>query len=100
MDTKKLIKEAKARFKHQESKIYLQEKYNSKLTVATQGGMWDITIELLSFLKSCDGEVIILDSFQRPIKVNADRLRTELNSVYNQVMEEWLLELTELQKNR
>ena len=40
MDTKTLITEAKARFAHNSAKDYLKEKYDAKLLVAEQGGLW------------------------------------------------------------
>lgn len=101
MDTQKLISQAKARFKHQEAKIYLQEKYFPRLSLANQGGMWQITTDFLSFLKSCkDAELIILDSFKKPIKIKRKLLLEEAEKTYKEVMEEWYLEYTELQKNR
>jgi len=40
MDTTKLISDAKARFSHNSAKAYLNEKYNGKLLVAVQNGLW------------------------------------------------------------
>ncbi len=50
MDTKTLITEAKARFAHNSAKDYLKEKYNAKLLVAEQGGLWRADKETISFL--------------------------------------------------
>lgn len=92
MDTIDLIKQAKARFNHLESKIYLQEKYKNKLTFPCQGGMWTATKEFIAFLGQCNGEVVIEDVFGNPVKVDASTLLTQSWEIYNTVMGEWLNE--------
>ena len=52
MDTKTLIAEAKARFIHNSAKHYLAEKYNAKLIVADQGGLWKADQQTITFLSS------------------------------------------------
>lgn len=100
MNTKKLVQEARARFKHQESKIYLNEKYLSQLTFASQGGMWTITTNLISFLRTSTNKVILLDDFNTPIRVDVKELLDECEKIYNGVMENWIKESEELQRNR
>jgi hypothetical protein len=43
MDINDLITETKARFSHNSAKEYLKEKYDSKLILATQNGLWKAT---------------------------------------------------------
>lgn len=101
MDTKSLIREAQARFSHNHSKTILKEKYQAKLIVANQGGLWKITPELLVFVDSAGSqELILLDSYQHPIKVNRLELLSVLRDTYNNIMEEWYNEYQELRKNR
>jgi len=102
MDTKQLITDAKARFKHNSAKAYLKDKYESKLIVADQGGLWKASPELISFLSYNDEntEVIILDNYSSPVSVNRDKLLAKLKDTYNTVMEQWHTEWKELEKNR
>lgn len=100
MDTNKLITEAKARFKHSESKLYLEEKYVNRLIIANQGGMWSVTPELLGFLKTAPDEVILKDNYNNPVKVNSAELLSEAQTLYSAVMLAWFTEYTELQSSR
>lgn len=101
MDTKTLIREAHARFAHNSAKQLLQEKYKQKLIVASQGGLWKITPELLSFLKSTAAEeMILLDSYENPIKVDVTELLNLLKNTYNTVMLAWYTEFEELRHKR
>ena len=100
MDTETLIKEAKARFHHQESKQYLAEKYKPKLAVIDQGGMWPITIEVMAYLKNSPETVVLLDAYDNPLSVNAVQLLTKMQETYTKVMNDWHQEWLELSKNR
>ena len=101
MDTKTLISEAKARFNHNSAKAYLKDKYDSKLNVADQNGLWRANLETINFLhSSTDSEVVLIDSFNSPVKVNRQSLLDKLNQVYKVTMEEWYTEWAELEKKR
>lgn len=100
MDTNKLIAEAKARFKHYESKLYLEEKYLNRLFIAAQGGMWVVTPELLGFLRTAPHSVILRDSYNNPVQVNSAELLEDAQALYDEVMLAWLTEYTELNTNR
>ena len=101
MDTKTLIAEAKARFNHNSSKAYLKEKYDSKLTVAEQGGLWKATPELIGFLASnTDINVVLIDNFENPVLVNRLALHNVLHNTYRDVMQLWLSEWKELESKR
>ena len=79
MDTKTLITEAKARFAHNSAKDYLKEKYNAKLLVAEQGGLWRADQETISFLTSfLNEEVVLMDTFDNPVKVNRQDKKDKL----------------------
>lgn len=101
MDTENLIKDAKARFAHNSAKAYLKDKYQSKLTVANQGGLWKVTPELLVFIDSAGSEELILvDSYDNPVKVKRLELLQQVRDTYNNVMEEWYTEFKKLENNR
>lgn len=101
MDTKTLITEAKARFSFNASKTYLKDKYTSKLLFADQNGLWVANPELLTFLATIDSdEIVLLDSYGNPIKINPQTLLSKARAVYNKVMEDWFKEFEELKNSR
>lgn len=101
MDTKTLINEARARFNHNSAKAYLKEKYDTRLIVAEQGGLWKANLETINFLNSSNSEfIILLDSFQNPVEVNRKELLNKLTETYEAVMREWYNEWTDLEKKR
>ena len=101
MDTKLLISEAKARFNHNSAKAQLKDKYDSKLIVADQGGLWKATPELIGFLASSTDEyVILIDTFENPVFVNRVKLHDVLDKTYNDAMTLWYNEWKELESKR
>lgn len=102
MDTKQLISDAKARFKLNSAKQYLKDKYQAKLLVAHQGGLWKASPELIVFLDSANSnELIMLDTYENPVAItNRTEMFYKIRDTYNDVMECWHKELTELEKNR
>jgi len=85
MDTTTLIAEAKARFSHNSAKAYLKDKYDSKLIIAEQGGLWRANQQTISFLNSMssDNFVILIDTFDNPVQVDREKLLTILKDTYN-----------------
>jgi hypothetical protein len=101
MDTTKLIKDAKARFSHNSAKAYLQEKYKSKLVIAEQGGLWNADAQTIGFLNSFSDEtLVVIDTFDNPVKVDRSKLLESLTKTYNNVMTEWNSEWKELERKR
>ena len=100
MDTDQLIAHSRARFEHAASRRTLREKYQAKLIFAHAGGMWSAGPELLTVLKLCSGESVILDLYQNPVKVNAEALYELVAERWQEQMNAWLAEYTELNKNR
>jgi len=87
MDTQSLIKDSKARFSHNSAKAYLKEKYKSKLIIAEQGGLWEITPALLTFLAgSASTTFVMIDSYENPVKIIRQELLDKATIVYNEVM--------------
>jgi hypothetical protein len=101
MDTKLLITEAKARFNHNSAKAYLKDKYDSKFIVADQSGLWRANLETINFLNaSHDESVVLIDSFDNPVKVNRSALLDKLMTTYKTTMDAWYDEWAELEKKR
>jgi len=104
MDTKSLVIEAKARFNHNSAKEYLREKYEAKLLVADQGGLWRADKETISFLtvmiNDWDDKVVMIDTFDNPVLVERSELLAKLKETYNTVMAEWYNEWKELESKR
>lgn len=102
MDTKKLLSDAKARFSHNSAKQQLKDKYQAKLSVASQGGLWKATPELIAYLSLSDlaDTVILLDSYENPILVNREDLHDVLQKTYNETMALWYAEFKEIENNR
>ena len=101
MDTKTLITESKARFAHNSAKEYLREKYEAKLLVADQGGLWKADQQTITFLASfLNKEVVLIDTFDNPVKVNRQELMDKLCETYKSVMDEWHSEWKELENKR
>lgn len=101
MNTDDLIKETKAKFAHNLAKHYLKEKYQSKLIFADQGGLWKATPEFLSFLSaSTSNNIVILDLYDNPIKVDKELLTMAAYKTYNDVMNEWHEEWSKLSRQR
>jgi|TARA_R110002167_G_C12389991_1_gene625838 hypothetical protein len=101
MDTKKLIKDAKARFSHNSAKAYLKEKYSSKLVIAEQGGLWKADAQTIGFLNSFSDEtLVVIDTFDNPVKVDRKQLLNSLTETYTNIMTEWNSEWKGLERKR
>jgi len=100
MDTDQLIAHSRARFEHEAARRTLREKYQAKFTFAHAGGMWLAGPELLTVLKLCSGESVILDLYQTPVKIQAEELYELTVIRWQEQMNAWLTEYTELNRNR
>ncbi len=101
MDVTTLISDTKARFSHNSAKAYLKEKYESKLIVAEQGGLWKADLITINFLNSSkDKKVVLIDTFGNPVQIVRTDLLTKLKDTYNEVMSDWYQEWSELEKKR
>jgi hypothetical protein len=101
MNTEQLIIEAKARFNLNSAKQYLKEKYESKLQVAEQDGLWKADIQTISFLSSFDTTtLVVVDIFGNPVLVNRKELLDKLSLVYQSVTSEWYNEFSSLENRR
>ena len=100
MDTDQLISYSRARFEHEAARRTLREKYQAKFTFAHAGGMWLAGPELLTVLKCCTGNVVLIDLYENPVQVNADELYEQVLQRWQEQLNAWLVEYTELNRNR
>ena len=101
MNTDDLIAQSKARFEHAVAKQVLKEKYQAKLLFASQGGMWRADPELLNLLHVFNiPEVVILDQYETPVKVNPQELYRTAVSHWQEQMNAWLVDFEEQSRNR
>ena len=101
MDIKNLLAESKARFNHNSAKAYLAEKYQSKLIVAEQGGLWKADAETILLLNSfTSANLVLIDTFNSPVKVDRQQLLEKLQQIYETTMEQWYTEWQLLESKR
>jgi hypothetical protein len=102
MDTDQLIAYSRARFEHEAARRTLREKYQAKLTFAYRGGMWLAGPELNCNIFTCGhiGEVVLEDLYKNPVKIDTKELMALSQERYNEQMNAWLVEYTELNQNR
>ena len=100
MDTEQLIAHSRARFEHEAARRNLREKYQAKFTFAHAGGMWQAGPELLTVLKLCSGEAVILDLYQTPVKIQVEELYELAIARWQEQLNAWLVEYEQLNRNR
>jgi hypothetical protein len=100
MDTEQLIAHSRARFDHEAAKRTLKEKYQGKFTFAYRGGMWQAGPELLTTLKCCSGEVVILDLYENPVRINTEEFYEQVLQRWQEQLNAWLVEYEQLSRKR
>jgi hypothetical protein len=102
MDTEQLVTHSRARFDHAAARRVLKEKYQAKMLFAYNGGMWCAGPELLTLLQALpvDDDVVLLDLYETPIKINPNELRYLALDRWQEQMNAWLTEYEEINKNR
>jgi hypothetical protein len=96
-----IVTRIRTRFDHAAAKKTLQEKYESKMLFAHAGGMFKSTPEMITFLSLYSNEeIVLLDLYNTPVKVNADHLKDEMQKRWYEQMNAWLVEWSELQQQR
>jgi hypothetical protein len=100
MNTDELVTHSRARFEHESARRTLREKYQAKFTFAHAGGMWLAGPELLTTLKCCSGNVVLLDLYENPVQVTAEELYELSLQRWQEQMNAWLIEYEQLNKNR
>jgi len=101
MDTESLIAHARARFDHAAARRTLKEKYEAKMLFAHAGGMWRAGPELLNILATVPpGDAVLLDLYETPVQVRPEELRSMAMTRWQEQMNAWLTEYTELNNKR
>lgn len=101
MNTESIVAHARARFDHEAARRVLKEKYQAKLVFAHAGGMWRAGPELQTTLMTCpDAEAVIMDLYENPIKVNTKELFATSQQRWQEQMNAWLVEYSELGNKR
>ena len=102
METEKLVAHARARFDHAAARRVLKEKYESRMLFAYNEGMWRAGPELQCLLLSCaqDKDVVLLDLYETPVRVNVPELFAEAHGHWQEQMNAWLVEYDEQSRKR
>ena len=102
MNTDELVTHSRARFDHASAKRVLKEKYQAKMTFAHAGGLWKAGPELLTLLHTVkeNEPVVLLDLYENPIQVIPKELVELAQQRWQEQMTAWLLDYTEVNKNR
>jgi len=101
MDISTLQQQALLAFDHAIAKKNLQQRMESRLNVAYNSGFFTVTKEQINFLDLLGSqEVVLLDDYSIPVKVNAFELLKLMFQRYHEVMNEWEEEYQQLIKIR
>ena len=96
-----IINQVKLATDYQTNKRILREKIQTDLHVTYNNGMFKVTPELLSFLATYRYSTLYIeDSYQNPIEINRDELRTLCEEHYQKVMNTWHQQSNELKRIR
>jgi len=101
MDTNALVAHARARFDHVAAKRLLKEKYQARMIFGWNGGMFQSSPELITFLTLYgDNEIVMPDLYENPIKFKASDVCNIMKAKWQEQMNAWLVEYDELSKKR
>ena len=102
MNTEELVTHSRSRFDHAAAKRVLKEKYRGRMTFAHAGGLWQAGPELLTLLHTVKEteSVVLLDLYENPVQVIPDELFELAQQRWQEQMTAWLVEYTEINKNR
>ena len=101
MDSNQLASYSRARFDHEVARRTLKEKYQAKLIFGWNGGMFQTTPELITFLSLYgDDEIVMPDLYENPIKFKASDVCNIMKAKWQEQMNAWHLEYEELSKKR
>lgn len=101
MDTDKIIAHARSRFEHAAAKRTLKEKYQAKMTFGWNGGMFQATPEMITFLSLYgDQRIVVKDLYETPVEVNAQELCDIMKSRLQEQMNAWFAEYNEMMRRR
>ena len=86
---------------YQINKRILREKIQTDLQIPHNGGLFKVSIELISFLNSWDNDELFLeDIYQNPIRINRKELLNKCREHYQMVMNTWHVQHEEIRRAR
>jgi len=102
MNTEELVTHSRSRFDHAAAKRVLKEKYQAKMIFAHAGGLWRAGPELLILLHTVKENdlVVLLDLYENPVQIIPKELVELAQQRWQEQMTAWLVEYTEINKNR
>jgi len=96
--------DVKRRFDHESAKRILKEKYEAKMLFSAYDGMWKAGPELLNIINASmsesNNEIYLPDEYGNPCKVNGTELYRMAKERWQEQMNAWYNEYSELQKKR
>jgi hypothetical protein len=99
-----LSEKVKARFDHETTKRVLQERYHAKMFFAHNGGMWKAGPDLITQCNLCLAnkhfQPVLLDTYNNPVSINAEELKTLALERWQEQMNAWHVEYQELTSKR
>ena len=97
-----IVTRIRTRFDHAVAKKTLQEKYESRMLFAHAGGMWRAGPELNTMIFTCGrmGKIVLPDLYENPVEVDSAELMKLSQERWNEQMNAWLVEWSELQQQR
>ena len=101
MDTDALIAHARAKFDHAAARKVMQEKYQARMIFGWNGGMFRASPELITFLSLYgDEEIVMPDLYENPIKFKASDVCNIMRAKWQEQMNAWLVEHSQLSRQR
>jgi hypothetical protein len=102
MDSNDLISQSRAKFDHAAARRVLKEKYQAKMIFGYRGGMFCADPGLLALLQSIpvQDEVVILDLYENPIKIDPSELQHIAFDRWQEQMNAWLIEFEQNSQQR
>jgi len=96
------VANVRKKFDHDSAKQVLKEKYEAKMLFAAFGGMWKAGPELLSLLTAVGTtpEIVLVDEYGNPCKVTSLELYNMVATRWQEQMNAWYAEFTEMQSKR
>ena len=91
----------KERFDHEASKQALKEKYQAKMIFAHQGGMFRAGPELIAVLSTVKQDtMIVVDLYDTPVEVVRQELLDSATQRWQEQLNAWMVEHTQLSRER
>ena len=101
MSAEQILNQIKEATDFQINKKILKERIDSELLIVYKNGLFQCSIELISFLSIWEQDEIYLeDSYNNPILVNRHELLKLCKQHYQSVMNEWHVQYCKLQSIR